>query len=124
MINAFAHRLAGTGRTLAIGAATLLFTLSAQAGTESANSPSAYRSVVVRYADLNLGSAEGARTLYARLSSAAEAACGGEQYKAGLRRSRAYRACYDQTLDEAVRKIDSQHLLALHAERTSSRSVG
>jgi UrcA family protein len=124
MHNSFTHRYIGTGRMLTIGAATLLCALSAQAGTEPASSPVVAKSVVVHYADLNLGATEGAKTLYARLSSAASEACGGEQYKVDLRRDRAYRACYEQTLDEAVTKIDSQQLQALHAERTSSRSVG
>jgi UrcA family protein len=124
MIDSFTRRCIGTERTLAIGVATLLCALSAQAGTQPANSPAATRSVVVRYADLNLGAAEGARTLYARLSAAADAACGGEQYTVDLRSRLAYRACYDQALDKAVRKIDSQQLQALHAARTSSRSVG
>ena len=124
MNSSFTHRLIGTGGALAIGAATLLCGLSAQAGTEPANPRAASKSVVVRYADLNLGAAEGAKTLYARLSSAANAACGGAQYRVDLRTDRAYRMCYEQTLDEAVTKIDSQQLQALHAERTSSRSVG
>jgi len=124
MNSSFTHRFIGTGRTLAIGAATLLCALSARAGTEPASSPAAFKSVVVRYADLNLGTAEGTQALYARLSSAANAACGGEQYRVDLRSYHTYRTCYDHALDTAVGKIDSQRLQALHSERTASRSVG
>lgn len=77
--------------------------------------------VVVRYADLNLTTVEGARTLYARLSSAAERACGNAPKTPALERQMQYKACYDGTLTRAVEKIGSQHVRSLHAARTDSK---
>lgn len=109
---------------LAIGAATVLCALSAQAATAHGRSPQEFKSVVVRYSDLNLGTTAGVQALYARLSSAADAACGGDQHMVELRQRHAYTVCYDETLARAVRKVDSARLQALHAERGSSRTVG
>jgi UrcA family protein len=114
----------GAGKALALGAATLLFALSAQAGPQRVDTPMNHPSVVVRYADLNLATAAGTQALYARLSSAASRACGGQPGIHELRQQQDYRACYGRAMAKAVKKIDSQRLQALHAERTSTRSVG
>jgi UrcA family protein len=118
------NRILGAGRTLAIGTATALVALSAQADAETHRTPANVTSVVVSYGDLNLGTTAGAQALYRRLASAADTACGGERDVAELRRHRGYRACYDQALEDAVEKIDSERLQALHAEHSASHSVG
>jgi UrcA family protein len=124
MSNSANRRMPRAAKALAIGAATLLFTLSAQAGTERVDTPVKHQDVIVRYADLNLASAEGTQALYARLAAAASRACGGQPGIHQLREQQDYRACYQKTLEKAVRKIDSQRLQALHAERSTTRSVG
>ncbi len=118
------HRFLSAGKSLVLGAAALLVTLSAQAGTERIDAPVTQKAVVVRYADLNLGTTAGAKALYARISSAASRACGGQPGIHELRQQQQYRACYDEAMDNAVHKIDSERLQALYAERKSSRSVG
>jgi UrcA family protein len=94
-------------------ATTALIGPAAQAGDADRTGPS-YGSVVVQYSDLDLGSAAGNKALYARLSAAAERACGKEQNSRDLKRRAQYRACYDSALDRAVDKIGSRELQALH----------
>ena len=113
------HRFHKAGTALAIGLATALLAVSAQAAAPQAN-----ESVVVRYDDLNLASTAGAQALYARINTAAERACGGSPPMRELRRQQAYAACVNESVETAVKKIDSQRLQALHAERKSARSVG
>ena len=72
--------------------------------------------VTVRFDDLNLDSAAGARVLYGRLQSAAQTVCvwdGGRWF--------AWRECYRATIDEAVRRIDRANLTALHLHLTTAR---
>ena len=53
------HRFLSAGKSLVLGTAALLVTLSAQAGTERIGAPVEQKSVVVRFADLTarIGSA-------------------------------------------------------------------
>lgn len=117
------HRIQKAGTALAIGLATTLVTIGAQAGTP-ANPAQFHESVVVRYDDLNLGSTAGAQALYVRISAAANRACGGAPPIRELRQRQAYRICVEDAVDRAVKKVDSERLQALHAERRSARSVG
>jgi UrcA family protein len=94
-------------------AATVAIGPAAQAADAAMAGP-AYRSVVVKYSDLDLDSTAGNKVLYARLSAAAERACGKEQNSRDLKRRAQYRACYDSALDRAVDKIGSRELQALH----------
>jgi UrcA family protein len=64
-----------------------------------------------------LNSTAGNKVLYARLSAAAERACGNPPKAQGLQRQLQYRACYDSALDKAVDKVGSRELQALHATR-------
>ena len=94
-------------------AATTAIAPAAQAGDAATAGPS-YRSVVVSYSDLDLDGVAGNKVLYARLSAAAERACGMEPSSRDLRRRSQYRTCYDSALDRAVDKIGSRELQALH----------
>ena len=94
----------------------------AQAG-DTAKPGARYDDVVVQYADLDLNSAAGNKVLYARLSAAAERACGNEPSARDLKRHAQYRACFDTTLNRAVDKIGTRELQALHTSKTR-RSVG
>ena len=93
-------------------AGTFGVALAAQAGEPRADR---YADVVVSYADLNLATAAGARTLYARLSNAAERACGSFPTSPALEQRLQYKACYERTLNKAVEKVESQQVRALHA---------
>ncbi|MFK7828997.1 MAG: UrcA family protein [Congregibacter sp.] len=60
--------------------------------------------VIVNVADLNLSSPEGQKALYARISNAAEKACGPRDWRragSGYMASR-NRECYDQSLSRAL----------------------
>lgn len=104
-------RILGTMITLA---ATAGIATTAQAGDAARVGPH-YDNVVVQYSDLDLNGVAGNKVLYARLSAAAERACGKEPDSRDLRRRMQYRACYDSALNRAVDKIGSRELQALHA---------
>ena len=73
-------------------------------------------SISVSFADLNIHNAAGARVLYTRLQRATKSVCGVESYSEAGSLSRVSQAkqCYAETLDEAVAKIDSAALAAIH----------
>lgn len=98
-------------------AVTLGLATAAQAG-EAIHAPGHYVSVVVDYSDLDLGSAAGNRTLYARLSSAADRACGSSPPMQELWRRAAYYECYDTAMSRAVDAVGSRELQALHVQAT------
>jgi UrcA family protein len=75
--------------------------------------------VVVDYADLNLDSMAGNRALYARLSRAAERACGPEPRLQDLRAHSNYRQCHDDALENAVDRIGTPELQALHSKQSA-----
>lgn len=108
--------------TLIVVLATAGIASTAQADG-AARSSTRYGDVVVQYADLDLSSAAGNKVLYARLSAAAERACGNEPSARELKRQEQYRACYENALNRAVDKIGSRELHALHTSRTT-RNVG
>jgi UrcA family protein len=94
------------------------------AAADNAARPGVVRTqVVVDYADLDLGSVAGNKALYARLSQAAERACGPEPEPRELRARSGYRKCREAALAKAVDRIGSPELQALHA-RQSADGVG
>jgi len=107
--------------TLAM-AATLGLAATAQAG-DNTRFADHYTSVVVSYADLDLTSAAGNKTLYARLTNAVDRACGSSPPLQELWRRTAYNECYDGALNRAVNAIGSRELHALHAT-VSNKNVG
>jgi UrcA family protein len=112
--------------TLAIMTLALTAMLSAAPAVlaDDAARPGVVRTqVVVDYADLDLGSVAGNKALYARLSHAAERACGPEPERQDLRARSDYRQCREAALAKAVDRIDSPELQALHA-RQSADGVG
>jgi UrcA family protein len=108
------------GIVLALAGTTGL-ALSAHAGAPAG---AAHTAVVVRYADLNLTSPEGAKALYARLDAAAEKACGGEPGAQDFSRQATYRACYERAMNKAVEKVGRTQVQALHAARATGSRVG
>ena len=108
--------------TMIACAATAGFVTTAQAG-DSARTKAHYDSVVVQYSDLDLNGVAGNKVLYARLSAAAERACGYDPHARDLQRRMQYRACYDSALNRAVDKVGSRELQALHA-MGDSQNVG
>jgi UrcA family protein len=105
--------------TLAL-TATLGAAATAQAG--DADRPGVVRTqVVVDYADLDLGSVAGNRTLYARLSNAAARACGPEPQWQDTRARSDYRQCKEEALTDAIDRIGSPGLQTLHARQAGDR---
>jgi UrcA family protein len=104
---------------IAIAATTGVVTT---AFADNADAPR-YDSVVVTYSDLNLDTVAGNQKLYARLSTAASRACGGEPAARELERKAQYRSCVEDTLNRAVDKLSSSDQRALR-EATRKQSVG
>jgi UrcA family protein len=115
------HASIAVRAALVAGVTGLCLATAAQAGEAAAGTTRTL--VVVNYDDLNLASPAGARTLYARLRSAAERACGGDPSGRTLQEQMDYQSCYESALDKAVRKVDSAGLQALHQDSKDS-SVG
>ena len=79
-------------------------------------------SVRVPYADLNLQSPAGARTMLARLTTASHSACGSEPTITDLGRSELYRGCVSGTLDRAVRSLGAPLVTAAYDGASQTRS--
>ena len=113
------HRNFGLGKTLMLGVAGLLVAISGQAA-ERVMLGTSVTSVTVTYDDLNLASPAGAKTLYARLESAATRVCGGApNLLQELQKQSNFRSCHDRALDNAVGKVDDARLHALHRPRVT-----
>jgi UrcA family protein len=109
--------------TMAMMTLALTATLSAAPAlrADDAARPGVVRTqVVVDYADLDLDSIAGNKALYARLSHAAERACGPEPERQELRARSDYRQCQEAALAKAVDRIDSPELHALHARQSAN----
>ena len=105
------RNIAGRYRlTLATAAALAVAGLPA---VHAAEAPGTH-AVTVRYDDLNLGTDTGVRTLYARLTRAAELVCP-DRHVRDLARSSIARTCQSEAVDAAVTQVHNPHLAALHA---------
>jgi UrcA family protein len=70
------------------------------------------RSVTVNYRDLNLSTIAGATALYQRLQGAARSVCDGPA--TGVHAYQEWRSCYQAAIADAVAKVNSPLLTALH----------
>ena len=70
------------------------------------------RSVTVNYRDLDLATIAGATTLYQRLQGAARSVCDGPA--TGLHAYQEWRSCYQAAIADAVAKVNSPLLTAVH----------
>lgn len=78
-------------------------------------------SVTVKYNDLNLETLAGARTLYGRISAAARNVCG---YEGRSFTDQAFwNGCYRGAIADAVAKVGSPLLTAVHTGRPADMSV-
>jgi UrcA family protein len=73
---------------------------------------------VVRFADLNLNSMEGASTLYRRIEQAAERVCGGPLDIRELSVAARLTSCKVQSVERAVGAVNSTVLTSLHLAKT------
>ena len=74
-------------------------------------------SITVSYADLDIESKAGAKVLYLRLKKASEAVCGIQSHvvNGSLADTLKARACFRETLEASVKKIESDALSEIHA---------
>ena len=108
---------------LALAFFAALVTSSSQARASSTTATLAPgTSITVRFADLNVDSADGAWILYSRIRGAAESVCGTRMSVWEGDREWAWRACYRATVDDAVRRINRPMLSSQHASFVSARS--
>jgi UrcA family protein len=69
-------------------------------------------SMIVSYADLNLGSVDGQQTLFQRLKRAARDVCDTREART-TQEMRSSRVCYEEALNQAVSEVGSAGLVAL-----------
>jgi len=106
-----ANRLRGVIATALIGIAAAGFTGAAVAAGDDAPH------MTVKYADLNLSSAQGTAALYARIKYAAKSVC--SQYDVqGLHARMMFDSCVDKATLSAVVDVNSASLSALYSEKT------
>jgi UrcA family protein len=74
----------------------------------------------ISYADLNLDSEEGVQELHVRLRHASRKVCGVTSPMSSG--TMAWRACYRNTLTNAVDKFNSEHHECMHAKLVVKRS--
>jgi UrcA family protein len=80
------------------------------------------RSQTVSYRDLNLNTIEGATILYQRIRGAASTVCGGDAGRR-LEEWQAYNGCFKHAIAQAVVKVNSPMLTAVHNGGKPSSSV-
>jgi UrcA family protein len=111
------ERVSAGAAALALTFLTLL-TVDARADEPTGNPPS----VTVGYSDVAFGNTAGAADVYRKLKNAARKVCGVDNGTKSLELHVAARACFDEALADAVRKIDRPTLSALHA--ADARNLG
>jgi UrcA family protein len=87
---------------------TAFTTLTTPAGADGLSPPSK----IVKFDDLNITTAAGAKVLYRRIQTAAVEVCPA-QMTYSLRMEQAQRACVDHAIDNAVKKVNSPALTEL-----------
>ena len=91
---------------IAAGLAALTLTEAASAQTVRVADTDQTRVATVHYADLDLSSREGAKSLIRRVRQASDAVCGGAPSIANLNGQVIYDECMARTSDAAIRKLD------------------
>ena len=93
-----------------MASAGLAIAVPAAAQSSSSDAPI---SVHVSYADLNLGSREGAREMLGRIDDAADRACGGRPDPRVLDEIATYNSCKSQAVEHGVRSLDAPMVTAM-----------
>jgi UrcA family protein len=82
-----------------------------------ADSTPEFRSVTVKYADVNTANDEGAALLYQRLASAAKSVCRDFEPGRRLELMAQYKSCVHNAISNAVADVDSPAVTAYAAQR-------
>ncbi|HUL19355.1 MAG TPA: UrcA family protein [Steroidobacteraceae bacterium] len=77
--------------------------------------------ITVKYGDLDLSTASGAHTLYSRIAGAARTVCGFEGTT--LIDQAIWKGCYRGAISDAVAKVNSPMLTAVHTGRPVGPTV-
>ncbi len=80
-------------------------------------------SVKVSYADLNLDSVAGATALYSRIKWAARQVCSSNAGGTPIDRYRGWKQCFDGSVSDAVAKVNSPLLTAMHSSKADPTRV-
>lgn len=95
-----------------LGIATLAAVATANLATAAPETDEP-RSTVVRYGDLDLSRPEDARRLYGRIKRAARTVCDNHPLS-DFKRLDEYEKCLGQAVGEAVEKVQSEQVTAIH----------
>jgi UrcA family protein len=106
-------------------ASMFAITFTGLAAAESAHSASADQVLTrtVAYGDLNIDTESGAKTLYARVQSAAHVVCAPLEGK-GVSARVNWQACVDKSIDSAVSKINNHMLTSFRNASAPKSHVG
>lgn len=117
-MNSLTSRFSELRRRSAALAALTACLLTGAAAAHASAAADAVPAVTVRYADLNLATAQGADALYARIVSAARQVCLRDRLDLrdlhGLER---VKACEARAIEQAVHAVNSPRLAALYGTR-------
>jgi UrcA family protein len=98
-----------------LAASFSVFSGAALGGTAQAAEARQFDRSIVAYGDLNLGSPQGTKALYARLRNGAEDVCSSIDGR-NLFLKRLWQTCFDQAVAAAVVQVNSPGLTTLHNE--------
>ena len=87
----------------------------------SADEPAAQQKI--RISDFDLNKPEDVARLYRHISSAAIAACGGEDRTGSLLQSAGQQACVKQAIGNTVAKVHSEQLTAYHLKEAGDQKL-
>jgi UrcA family protein len=100
-------------------------TAAALAGSVLAQQPPgvSVKTMTVHYGDLNISTPAGATTLYHRILGAARTVCGEEGYEIGVDARRFWRGCFHAAVNDAVARVHSPLLNAVHRKSNPETPV-
>lgn len=111
--------IAKSAVTLTLAAAFIGHSVLAHADrVERANGSAS--SISISYAELDVSTPQGLEVLYTRIKRAAKSVCGFDRAPLTTSRGRHSLACYQSTVEDAVRQANRPTLTALHRAKTKS----
>jgi UrcA family protein len=105
---------------IAIAVSVVLTSCSVPADARERASAGQVRSVIVRYAELDLSKPQGIDVLYRRIQAAAKQVCRADTSVTALYDRASQNTCYRDAVERAVRQVNLVTLTALHRAKTSS----
>jgi UrcA family protein len=106
-----------------VAASFLAFGGAAIGAKAQAAEPAQSYTTIVNYGDLNLGSEQGAKVLYARIRSAAGTVCSSLDGR-GLTEKKQWQGCFDKAVASAVVQVNKARVTALHNQMVNHTTKG